>query len=135
MSHSFQKATSLTLCLISSFAFAGTNDHQNETVQSHLQQITQRQGKYAGHVWWILEATNGVPELIAQTTSTNAAIAATASSLLWQISSPIWQQTDHHKIGSQESSLDTLDWTEWWHDSGSQMSFQQLWRNFDSRHK
>jgi hypothetical protein len=114
------------LCFMSLVASGETNATETTTnVVTHLRQINRQEGRYFFHVWRILEATNGVPELIAQSVSSEREVAALASNLLWRLAEPSWEK----------NRSPTNDWSKWWRETGSKKPFKELWHNFDSHHK
>jgi hypothetical protein len=94
-------------------------------VLTHLRQINQNEGKYFLHVWRILESTNGVPDLIVQSSSTDQEVSSLASNLLRMIAAPSWEK----------NRISTNDWSKWWQETGSKKPVKELWHNFDSYHK
>jgi hypothetical protein len=116
----------MALCLSPLLASAETNLTVTATnVLTPLRQINQHEGKYFLHVRQILESTNGVPDLIVQSSSTDQEVSSLASSILRMIAAPSWEK----------DRTSTNDWSKWWQETGSKKPVKELWHNFDSYHK
>jgi len=93
-------------------------------VRTSLEQINAGEGRYFSHVWNILHTDGGVEALIAEAQSPDASISHRATELLHMISRP-----------PSEKRIENPNWADWWQSTGSKMTVEQLWHNFDSYHK
>ncbi|MFC1498293.1 hypothetical protein ACFLS1_07480 [Verrucomicrobiota bacterium] len=114
----------LIACLSLSSCATSSKPSVSDQVSSAMGKIKNREGRYFGHVWSIIEADGGVPALIELTQSDDQEIARISKDILVMFSGP--SDKPKPKIASL---------TTWWKTKGSKMSHQDLWHNFDSHHK
>lgn len=106
-------------------------DYGQERVAFYLKRIMEHTGEYFPNVGNIVRTEDGVPALIELMEAGDPEIRSQAVSLLKQFHHAEDGRSDHPALPG--SSLQA--WREWWQTTGSKLSTEQVWHNFDSRYQ